>query len=40
MLRRTTVTEVSVEGIEMRYRNNNSADYEQRQTTPDKWPER
>jgi hypothetical protein len=39
MLRRITITEVSDKGTEIRYGNNNSADYGQRQTTPEKWPE-
>jgi hypothetical protein len=39
MLRRITFTEVSDEGVEIRYDNNNRVGYEQRQTTPEKWLE-
>jgi hypothetical protein len=39
MLRSITVTEVSDEGTEIRHGNNNSVDYKQRQTRPQKWTE-
>jgi hypothetical protein len=39
MVRRITVTEVSDEWIEIRYRNNNNIGCEQRPVTPEKWPE-
>jgi hypothetical protein len=40
MLKSIIITKVSDEGIEIRCRNNSSTDYEQRQTTREKWRER